>query len=513
MFPRLLNIIIIMFCMTAYGSWPDRWNAPLSVRSTQIIFTNRALGGAVLTGDVNNARASDVLDALYERELLNTQLVTFATSDNCAFYRNYRDVLVYAKAAILSAVTYTNTHFLQRNWVDIDALNAYGHFAWQTDLYTTYQWTTNEVWADLGWPIYRPFQLPLITRDRLLEKLDLPREAISVTVTNIVPGWSIGVYDTQYVAVVSTTTSYINTWFDYTPYRDLNGSTDGLTNGFWLGAVAFTSVAPGYTSGDYGYRHVTNVINELIAYGVLFTQKVEKGKYFEGFGDFTGAVSFAKWDDGNGELLSCYESGGGDFCGDCIPAQPEESGPAIDWSMFHAWGYAYYGSEYWERVLEYGFDPYPPLEMQQVQYATTANDYDWGFYINYEYNNGRYTLASRYYPSNDICFRYEMVSHTDVDDWYVYPLADPAYDSNPDSTYLGTYVHEGLGVWHSPSIISHGELISGIRTNGYNCDTKTIGTVDCDVSLGYSCFSRGFAAYPIEYGYISMDVTNGFMYY
>lgn len=91
--------------------------------------------------------------------------------------------------------------------------------------------TTNESWT----PVAGRSAFPMWSTDDLCDYLDLPHknEVETNNYTATVPGWFAGDTNSEYVADYSfdyVSTNKANTWFDWTPYRDLNGWHGVLSN-------------------------------------------------------------------------------------------------------------------------------------------------------------------------------------------------------------------------------------------------------------------------------------------
>lgn len=266
---------------SASAAWPWYWHTN-SVRD-MLVFTN--VYGEAITGTVKDARAYDCQWASYERRFdKQYRYPADGTVDPGKGYNIYRDEhsnLTNAKAHIKWACP----RFI--NWSNIVEAGSWKDYI--TNQSNNYEWSGSQWVVDPGIDIK---SAPHFTWETLLVAAGLPHQVVTNICTNEVEGWTVGNWTTEYVIVTNECLSYTKTWFDYTPWRDLAGVSDfealvytnisTTTNCYWLyddgdcvdgcwtcdppvtvTAVYNDVIAPGYSSSDYGWKHVPKAFNMM----------------------------------------------------------------------------------------------------------------------------------------------------------------------------------------------------------------------------------------------------------
>ena len=155
-------------------------------------------------------------------------------------YKEDRDNLTSFKDTILDSLSsYVNTNLMMTNENFNEYLSTPNGWHWATtgnitnDNQIEYKWQLRDT----------PDSLPVMSKPVLLQMLtNLPREEVieQEYSSPSIYGWEVyeatGSQQWLYVqnsatnGLVTIRTNYYNTWFDYTPYRDLGGWADGLSH-------------------------------------------------------------------------------------------------------------------------------------------------------------------------------------------------------------------------------------------------------------------------------------------
>ncbi len=253
---KLIAIIVIdaILCLGGFDApiWPSA-----TVFRTNIVFS--LYDGTVMTGNVNDARSADSQWAIWERAQVLAKTNDIPVP---VYYREQRSNLVAVKSWIVSHAA---------DFVDLDRLA--NHANWfQTPYHSNAleSWSWNgSVWSN-KYPVY-PTNFPKLSVERLIDVCGLPVEKVYTNLQyNYWYGFQVGDLNVYKKFGYAEKTNYNCKYFDYTPWRQLNGS--GVPHTGDIEVVTYGTntmmlhlIANEFSSLDYGWKYIPEIFGKLVA--------------------------------------------------------------------------------------------------------------------------------------------------------------------------------------------------------------------------------------------------------